>query len=218
MASPTDPQITPKCSECFGVRAADRSSAGASAPLLIGHPPWPIHGRHHTTDSATSSACRSADPTTSMDYHHRSVGSGTVVDMPSADDADPHAGVRRFPFRYDAWCGWILGLFLSGRSVSHIDVGPDDIDVRLGIAFSGRVPRSSIVSLSRWHGPVYGWGAHGWRGRWLVNGSSKGIVVLHIEPPARGRVIGFPVKLKELALSPEDPDGLSDALGIPIDG
>lgn len=61
-----------------------------------------------------------------------------------------------------------------------------------------------------------GWGAHGWRGRWLVNGSSKGIVVLEIDPVARGRVLGFPVRVRDLALSLEDPEGLCEALGLPL--
>jgi hypothetical protein len=125
--------------------------------------------------------------------------------------------VRRFSFRYDAWCGWLLGLFGSGRRVSWVDVTPDEVVVRLGIAFRGSVPRSSITSIKPWRGAVFGWGAHGWRGRWLVNGSSKGIVVLQIEPPARGRVIGFPVKLTELAISLEDPDGFCEVLGLPME-
>lgn len=134
----------------------------------------------------------------------------------SSDGARSGSAVRRFSFRYDRWVGWILGLFASGRSVSRVLVGPDEVDVRLGIAFSGKIPRSSIVSLSSWRGSVWGWGAHGWRGRWLVNGSSKGIVVLNIEPPAQGRVIGFPVKVKELAVSLEDPEGFSNAVGISL--
>ena len=55
-------------------------------------------------------------------------------------------------------------------------------------------------------------------GRWLVNGSSKGIAVMHIEPTAKGRVLGVPVKLRELALSLENPEGFNNALGMqPVD-
>ncbi len=122
----------------------------------------------------------------------------------------------RFQFRYDRWCGWILGLFGSGRRFSRIVVTETDLDVQLGVAFRGVVPRSSIRSARRWRGPVFGWGAHGWRGRWLVNGSSKGIVVLGVEPEGSGRVIGFPVKVRVLALSVEDPEGLCAALGVEL--
>lgn len=84
------------------------------------------------------------------------------------------------------------------------------------MAFTSTLSRSSITSASSWSVPVWGWGAHGWRGRWLVNGSYKGIVVLDIEPSGRGRVLGFPVKVRELALSLEDPQGFCDALGLEL--
>ncbi len=61
-----------------------------------------------------------------------------------------------------------------------------------------------------------GWGVHGWRGRWLVNGSSHGIVVLGIDPPARARTLGLPVRLRELAVSLEDPVGFAAALGMEL--
>ena len=73
-------------------------------------------------------------------------------------------------------------------------------------AFSGRVPRSSIIGAVRVSGPVLGWGAHGWRGRWLINGSSRGLVRVSIEPAGRGRCLFVPVKLRELTLSLEQPD------------
>ena len=123
----------------------------------------------------------------------------------------------RFSFRYDRWVGWILGLSGSGRSRSHVDVSPAEVEVRLGPGFTSTLPRSSIVSASAWRRRVWGWGAHGWRGRWLVNGSSEGIVILHLEPSVRGRVLGFPVKVTELALSLEDPEGFCQALGLEID-
>ncbi|NNE74325.1 MAG: hypothetical protein HKN26_11720 [Acidimicrobiales bacterium] len=111
----------------------------------------------------------------------------------------------------------MLGLFGCGRRFSRIVVTDSELDVQLGIAYRGVVARSSIRSARRWKGLVFGWGAHGWRGRWLVNGSSKGIVVLDIEPPAKGRVIGFPVQVRELAVSMEDPEGFCAALGLSLD-
>jgi len=124
---------------------------------------------------------------------------------------------QRFSFRYDQWVGWILGLFGSGRSRSWVDVSEEELVVHLGISFTSTVSRSSIVSASTWEGRVWGWGAHGWRGQWLVNGSSKGIVVLNIDPSGRGRVLGFPVKVTELALSLEDPQSFCEALNVVLD-
>ena len=123
---------------------------------------------------------------------------------------------QTFEFRYDAWCGWILGMFGAGRRFSRIIVSDDELDVEMGWAFRGVIARDSIRSARPWHGLVLGWGAHGWRGRWLVNGSSKGIVVLEIDPPGRGKVMGFPVALRELALSVEDPQEFCTALGLEL--
>ena len=122
-----------------------------------------------------------------------------------------------FQFRYDQWCGWLLGLLGAGRRFSRIDVSDTEVDVRLGWAFRGVVPRSAIVRVSRWDGRVLGWGAHGWRGRWLVNGSSKGILILHIDPPTKGRVAGVKVNVAELALSFEDPEGFLAAIAMSAD-
>jgi hypothetical protein len=122
-----------------------------------------------------------------------------------------------FEFRYDQWIGWLLGLLGSGRQFSRVVVTDSDLDVELGIAFHGVIPRSSIRGAHEWSGRVFGWGAHGWRGRWLVNGSSKGIVVLDIEPPGTGKVLGFAVSVRELALSMEDPDGLCAALDLQLE-
>ena len=127
-------------------------------------------------------------------------------------------GEAKFEFRYDRWCGWILGAFGSGRRFSSVVVTSTDLEAELGLAFRGVIPRESIRSARPWQGRVFGWGAHGWRGRWLVNGSSKGIVVLEVEPPGAGRVLGFPVTVRELALSLEDPEGLCEALGLKLSG
>lgn len=45
-------------------------------------------------------------------------------------------------------------------------------------------------------------------GRWLVNGSSKGMVELTIDPPMRARLTGVPITLRTLWVSVTDPDAL----------
>lgn len=123
---------------------------------------------------------------------------------------------QEFSFRYDRWCGWILGLVGSGRRFSRVLVGEGEVDVRLGVGFRGAIDRGAVRGAHRRTGRVLGWGAHGWRGRWLVNGSSKGIVVLEIDPAARCRVLGFPVKVRELALSLEEPEAFAAALSLDL--
>ena len=114
----------------------------------------------------------------------------------------------RLEFRYDRWCGWVLGLLGSGRRFSQITLHEDEIVVHLGWAFRAVVQRSSIVAAHPNQDRVWGWGAHGWGGRWLVNGSSQGLVTLDIEPEGRGRVCGFPVELRQLTVSLVDPEAL----------
>ena len=114
----------------------------------------------------------------------------------------------RLDFRYDRWCGWILGLFGTGRRFSSITMHADSIDVKMGWAFRATIPRANIVSAEPRSGRVWGWGVHGWRGRWLVNGSSQGLVTLKIEPPVPSRVCFFPGRLRELTVSVVDPEVL----------
>ena len=55
-------------------------------------------------------------------------------------------------------------------------------------------------------------GAHGWRGRWLVNGASSPIVAIRLRSPTRAWVAGYPVRLREVLVSVADPDALIAAL------
>lgn len=113
--------------------------------------------------------------------------------------------MNRYEFRYDRWCGWLLGLLGHGRRLSRIEVDDTSIDVRIGLGFWATVPRASVTSAAQVSGRVYGWGVHGWRGRWLVNGSSKGLVTIAIDPRVRARVLGLPVRLRELTVSLVEP-------------
>jgi hypothetical protein len=98
---------------------------------------------------------------------------------------------------------------LTGPRQSSVVVGDDEVRVKLGLggwAFSGRIPRRAITDVRRVERPVWAWGAHGWRGRWLVNGSSRGLVQLTIEPAARAYSVGIPIRLRQLTLSLDEPD------------
>jgi hypothetical protein len=103
----------------------------------------------------------------------------------------------------------VLGITRAG---SHVEVSPDHVTVRLGWSFATRFPRSSVRSAQSDTGRVMGWGAHGWKGEWLVNGSSSGIVRLELDPSAAARVVGVPVTLRVLRVAVEDPDALVVAL------
>jgi hypothetical protein len=120
-------------------------------------------------------------------------------------------GTQRFPIRFTGANTAMAVLGLT-RGNSYVDVSATDVVVRLGWAFRATVPRSTIQSVAPDHDKVWGWGAHGWNGRWLVNGSSSGIVRLAFQPAGRAHVAGFPVTLRELRVSVDDPAGLERAL------
>lgn len=116
--------------------------------------------------------------------------------------------------RYERWFRPISVPFGLGPKQSSIEVDGDTLTVKMGWGFRAAIPLSSVRSAKRYNGAVLGWGVHGgWRGGWLVNGSSKGIVELTIDPPADARVSGIPVRLRTLQVSVTDPDELIAACG-----
>jgi hypothetical protein len=103
----------------------------------------------------------------------------------------------------------LLGM---GPSRSGVWVGHESVRVAMGWGFRAEFPRRAVSEIGPDSAAVTGWGVHGWRGRWLVNGSSAGLVRLEIEPVAKAWVTGVPVQLRTLRLSLELPDGLTAML------
>jgi hypothetical protein len=122
------------------------------------------------------------------------------------------SGPTTFPIRYGLFRPLLSGLGM-GPAFSSVTVDADALRVRMGWAFRSAVPRASVIGVSRHTGLVGGIGVHGWRGRWLVNGSMRGLVEIEIDPPARSRVMGLPVRLRTLRVSVESPEALMAALG-----
>jgi hypothetical protein len=118
---------------------------------------------------------------------------------------------QTFGFRYGVF-GPFLRVMGMGPRFSSVELADDVLRVRMGWAFSAEIPVSSITGVGPHKGLVGGIGVHGWRGRWLVNGAAKGIVTVNIDPRARGRVLGVPVKLRTLWVSVESPEEMMRAL------
>ena len=118
-----------------------------------------------------------------------------------------------------------------------IEIDEEFLRIAMGspAIFSAAIPRSSIRSVEcrpDLSGPTTG--VHGFRGRWLVNRSSKGIVQLRMRPratahlalpsPSEADLTGIgrfivrwitrerSIRLRELTLSVEQPDALVEAL------
>jgi hypothetical protein len=82
----------------------------------------------------------------------------------------------------------------------------------MGLAFRVRFPRSAVALTAPLDRAPLSRGVHGWAGRWLVNGSGEGILAIDFAPERRARVLGFPVRLRQLLVSVHDPRVLADAL------
>ncbi len=114
--------------------------------------------------------------------------------------------------RYDKWMLPLSVPFGLGPKHSAVEVRDGALHVSMGWGFAAEIPLGSVVTAGRWEGRITGWGVHGFRGRWLVNGSSHGVVALTIDPPVKAKVVGVPVTLRELAVSVTDPDALIEAI------
>lgn len=121
---------------------------------------------------------------------------------------------ERFDFRYGR-LDRLAGLTGTGAKQSWVEVGDDEVHVRMGWAFRATIPRPSIVDAEP--EDMVGWvgiGVHGLRGRWQVNGTLGAGVRLDISPSVQARVSGVPVRLEHLRVGVADPDGLLRALGF----
>lgn len=88
----------------------------------------------------------------------------------------------------------------------------ESLRVRMGFSFRAEIPRPSIKSVNPFSGLALGIGVHGWRGQWLVNGSTRSLVTIEIDPPAPAKVLGIPVRLRILQVSIESPEQFMAAL------
>ena len=110
--------------------------------------------------------------------------------------------------RYEPWflpLSVPLGLG-PGRSEVRVDAGT--LHVKMGWAFDAHIPLASITRAEATDARVFAWGVHYSGGRWLVNGSGKGLVALTIEPPAEANLWIKSVPLRSLWVSVTDPDAL----------
>lgn len=114
---------------------------------------------------------------------------------------------RRFPIRYSPRLRWLFSIMGLGPRFSGVDLTPTDLVVTMGWAFASRIPRERIRGVARDKDKFGGIGVHGFARTYLVNGTTTGIVRVDVDPAARAYLLAFPVRLKRLYVSLEDPDG-----------
>ncbi|MGD1171505.1 hypothetical protein ACKUVQ_22055 [Mycobacterium seoulense] len=110
--------------------------------------------------------------------------------------------------RYDRWYLPLSVPVGLGPKRSEIRVDGETLHVKMGWAFAADIPLASITGAARAHDRAFTLGVHYSGGRWLVNGSGKGLVALTIEPPVRAKAVGRSISLRELWVSVTDPDAL----------
>lgn len=119
--------------------------------------------------------------------------------------------MRTFPIRYGLLRP-LLSVLGAGPAFSRVEIDDDRLHVRMGWTFRADIPLTSVTGAKAFSGLAGGIGVHGWRGTWLVNGAARGIVEIAIDPPARARVLGVPVRVRTLQVSVRSPEELITAL------
>lgn len=107
----------------------------------------------------------------------------------------------------------VLGM---GPRRTDLVVDEEAMAVRMGWAFRARIPRARITAAGP-HRPIrYAVGVH-WAGRgsWIVNGATRPILDLHLDPPVKARALGVAVRLRRLRVSVAAPAELAATLGHP---
>jgi hypothetical protein len=99
-------------------------------------------------------------------------------------------GVAHSDIGYSRGNRFLIGLIGLGQRFSRLVIDDKDVRVRMRWGIHAPIPPVRIQRVGTTVQPFFAWGAHGWRGRWLVNGSSEGIVALENDPPARTWAIG----------------------------
>jgi hypothetical protein len=132
-------------------------------------------------------------------------------------DTGRGAGVR-FEIDYSNGNRWFMGLLGTGPRFSDVVLDDGHLRIRMGWAFRAHIPLVNVRRVTATERPFIGWGVHGWRGRWLVNGSVQGIAAVEIDPPVRAWTLGFPLRLRTVFVSLADRERFLRALTPIIQG
>ncbi len=118
----------------------------------------------------------------------------------------------RIPIRFDAWYRVLSTALVILPTDSYVEVTGETVTVRMGWALRASFPRATVARTSRLNAAPISRGVHGFAGRWLVNGAGDRILVIHLDPVQRARVLGVPVRLRQLMVSVDDPEVVAEKL------
>ncbi|CDO88890.1 hypothetical protein AWC29_22265 [Mycobacterium triplex] len=116
--------------------------------------------------------------------------------------------------RYERWYALLSTPLGLGPKTSEVRVVDGTLHVKMGWAFDAHIPIASIAGAEASYERTFTAGVHYSNGRWLVNGSGKGLVALTMEPPVTAKVPLRSVVLRSLVLSVTDPGALIAACTV----
>ncbi|MEZ0352547.1 hypothetical protein [Mycobacterium sp. pR1184] len=116
--------------------------------------------------------------------------------------------------RYERWYVLLSTPLGLGPNTSEVRIVDGTLHVKMGWAFEAHIPIASITRAEASDERTFTAGVHYSNGRWLVNGSGKGLLALTIEPPVQAKVPLRSVALRSLVLSVTDPDALIAACTV----
>jgi hypothetical protein len=119
---------------------------------------------------------------------------------------------QRFPIQFDTWYGILSSALFLPPASSYVEINDEEVRVQMGWAFRSRFSRTAVALAAETHERPLSRGVHGFAGRWLVNGSGRGILTINLTPAQHGYVMGFPVRLRQLMVSVAEPSALVAAL------
>ncbi len=104
-----------------------------------------------------------------------------------------------------------------GLSQGHTEasIAAGILKLRMGWAFSLQAPTSAVVSAipvadAKWW---WGCGAHViGRGRWIINGTLRGLVEINFQGPVAARALGVRVAVRSVLVSVPDARGFAKQL------
>ncbi|MDD2335769.1 MAG: hypothetical protein PHD01_04240 [Geobacteraceae bacterium] len=119
---------------------------------------------------------------------------------------------QRFPLLFDAWYAIHSRLLFLPPVSSYVELSGQQVNIRMSWAFRSCFPRTAVVAAATVNTRSLSRGVHGFAGWWLVNGSADGILAIDLEPPQRGYVMGFPVRVRKLLVSVAEHEVLAAEL------
>jgi hypothetical protein len=119
---------------------------------------------------------------------------------------------QRFSILFDPWYGIVSSALFLPPASAYVEINDGEVRVQMGWAFRSHFSKKAVTLAAQTDDHPMSRGVHGLAGRWLVNGSGRGIVTINLTPAQRGYVMGFPVRLRQLMVSVAEPSALAAAL------